>query len=342
MTQSSRPETTGPVPPPAELRPLPPKPVPAPVAESRPVITVRASVAPPPAARAEPLGEPLVLVGSPRLRSVPRAFPSAPGAPPDTVIDGGEIGGLTVRAASLRGDDHRHLCEPRQDSFALHRFPLTGRTGEPVLLACVADGVGSQPLSHLGSAAACRFLGEEIGRYADRLLDPAGEGDLNALCRELVTVVAARMEREAAVHEAAPKALSTTLVAGLFGPAQANGGRRVVLFAVGDSPAYLLRDGDFEPTFRAAGTDEMAGAPTFALPRVGDVEVMIYECVRPGGMILLCTDGLGNPMHAAPVRSQLAQWWRTGPPGLPAFFWQLSFRAQSFGDDRTAVCVWVD
>ena len=56
---------------------------------------------------------------------------------------------------------------------------------------------------------------------------------------------------------------------------------------------------------------------------------------------MVCTDGLSNPMRNAAVSSQLAQWWGRGTvPGMPEFGWQLSFRAKSYGDDRTAVCAW--
>ena len=58
-------------------------------------------------------------------------------------------------------------------------------------------------------------------------------------------------------------------------------------------------------------------------------------------MLIICTDGLSNPMRNQDVRAQLAQWWECDRiPGIAQFGWQLSFRAKSFGDDRTAICVW--
>jgi serine/threonine protein phosphatase PrpC len=282
-------------------------------------------------------GDPLVLVGNPRLGSTPRQFPTAPEAPPDSVIDGLEVAGLAVRAASLRGDDHRYYGEPRQDSFAVHALPTP--SGD-VLLACVADGVGSKPLSHLGSSALCRLLGQVVAPYAAEILDPDAEERVRPRLQSLITEASQLLDKEAAERREQPSALSTTLVAALFGPV-ADGHRRAVLFAVGDSPAFVLRDRIFEEPFGADDPVELAGSATAALPgKVGEVTVSIAD-LSAGDVVVLCTDGLGNPMKNLGVRDRVAEWWQDGPPGLPLFYWQLSFRAQSFGDDRTAVCVWV-
>lgn len=332
-----RPATADPVP--AEQPAARPAPPPPPAPEPRQHIPVQVVQQPPASARPAELGDPLVLVGKPRLASKPAAFTTAMDAPPDSVIDGGELDGLTVRAASLRGDEHRYYADPRQDAFAIR--PLTVEKGAAPLLVCVADGVGSQPLSHLGSAAVTRFLGQEIGPYAAKLLDPAAENGLRKRCTELIAHVSRRLELAAAKREKPAQALSTTLVAALIGPAGSGGHRRAVMFAVGDSPAYILREGQFEQIFGAGAADEMAGAATDALPsRIAEPSVMVAE-LGPGDVVVLCTDGLGNPMVNTDVSGQLARWWQGGPPSLPAFYWQMSFRAQSFGDDRTAVCVWI-
>ncbi|WP_027345045.1 protein phosphatase 2C domain-containing protein [Hamadaea tsunoensis] len=293
------------------------------------------AAAPPP--QASPLGEPVVLIGNPKLRSEPRAFPEIGERVPDSIVDGGEVDGLIVRAASLRGDDHRHYAETRQDSFGL--YAMTPVPGGPVFMAAVADGVGSETWSHIGSAAACRLLAEEIGGYAEAMLDPARENRLQDNCQELMDKVAGRLAMEADSRDLNKKQLSTTLVGCLFGPAAPV--RRAVMFAVGDSPAYVLRARDFQPVFTVE-QEEIASSGTNALPtQIGRVSVRVAELCA-GDMVLLCTDGLGNTMRTPAVRRQLAEWWgEPGVPGLPAYFWQLSFRAQSYGDDRTAVCVWV-
>jgi serine/threonine protein phosphatase PrpC len=328
---------------PVETKPRPAAaPVPeegTPQPEPRQQIPVRIKQPAPVAAGPAEVGEPLVVGEKPRLESRPGAFTTALDAPPDSAIDGGDLDGLVVRAASLRGDEHRYYADPRQDAFAIH--PLTTGKGATALLVCVADGVGSQPLSHLGSAAVTRILGQEIGPYAPKLLDPAAEGGLRKRCTEVITHVSQRLELEAANRQVPAQALSTTLVAALIGPVAGDDHRRAVMFAVGDSPAYILRDGHFEQIFGAGAADELAGTATDALPsRIAEPVVMVAD-LGPGDVTVLCTDGLGNPMVNDDVQAQLAAWWQGGPPSLPAFYWQMSFRAKSFGDDRTAVCVWI-
>lgn len=56
--------------------------------------------------------------------------------------------------------------------------------------------------------------------------------------------------------------------------------------------------------------------------------------------LVLCTDGLTGPMRNAQVKEQLVQWWSGPVPTALEFGWQLGFQAKSYGDDRTAVCVW--
>ncbi|BBH69919.1 hypothetical protein ACTI_66040 [Actinoplanes sp. OR16] len=307
-------------------------------AAAREQIPVRIQAEEPPPGPAE-LGEPMVLVGKPRLASRPGAFTAEPDAPPDSVIDGGDLEGLTVRAASLRGDEHRYYADPRQDAFAIG--PLVAGKNATALLVCVADGVGSQPKSHLGSAAVTRFLRQEITPYAEKLLDPTAESGLRKRCAEVTAHVSQRLEHEAAQRQVPARALSTTLVAALIGPDTGGGHHRAVLLAVGDSPAFMLRDGQFEQIFGQSAAGELAGAATEALPSRGAEPVVMVADLGPGDVLVLCTDGLGNPMANSSVSDQLVKWWQGGPPSLPAFFWQMSFRAQSFGDDRTAVCVWI-
>jgi serine/threonine protein phosphatase PrpC len=289
------------------------------------------------------LPQPPVLVGRPTLRSEPLALPTALDAVPDTMLDGACADGLTVRAASVRGDDHRSFGETRQDSFGLWMPPLAAGAGSshPRLLASVADGVGSQPRSHLGSGLVCRILGEEVGPHAESMLDPRQEGGLIDSCRRVVEAVSRRLQAEAIRRGQPPKALSTTVVAALFGGVT-DQGRRAVVFAVGDSSAYVLRAGTFQAVVDTGADADLAGGTTDALPdNVGSVLVQVLA-LSPGDVVVLCTDGLANPMRNDSVRQHLIDWWGHGAaPGLPGFLWQLSFRAKSFGDDRTAVCVWI-
>ena len=139
-----------------------------------------------------------------------------------------------------------------------------------------------------------------------------------------------------------PETLSTTLVAALVELTPLDRPRRAMVLRVGDSTAFVLRDGVFQECFPDAHKGEdVQESGTCALPgNPGTVEV---DTVMLGNddVLVLCTDGLSNPMHNDEVRAQLATWWSSGPvPGILEFGWQLAFRAKSYGDDRSVVCVW--
>ncbi|MFI0487228.1 protein phosphatase 2C domain-containing protein [Actinomadura sp. 9N215] len=335
----AQPEGAQPAQPAPPMQPAqPPPPVqPAPPVQPPPPVQGAPSVRLAPAAPHLP-GEPFE--SPPEYRrphpkgGVPRGLPRASAAVPDMVLDGADFDHLAVRAASLRGDEHRYYGEPRQDSVAL--WPMTLAGGD-ALLACVADGVGSQPNSHEGSALACALLREEIERSSARWtwehLD--------------VFAATARWIADAMVHHAErrnvpAKALSTTLVAAAVDLAPADGRHRFALLRLGDSTAFLLRDGvlgEIGPAGPSDGaildtaTDALPGDPRAVRTEVGEIGA--------GDVLVLCTDGLSNPMRSDEVREQLQGCWsRPDVPGVLEFGWQLGFRAKSFGDDRSAVCVW--
>jgi len=262
----------------------------------------------------------------------PVGLPRTVAVRPDTVIDGADLRGLTVRATSQRGDDHRYLSEVRQDSFGL--WTLRTPDGSEALLVCVADGVGSQPLSHRGSELACELLKDEVVARLPELLaaplDGTGWGPL-------VDQVARRMTEEINRAGGEPKAWSTTLTGALIDIAS----RRVHSFRVGDSIVYLLREGGFQALWDGKDGGEIAHNSTSALPSHYTGVQTAQEVLAEDEVLVVCTDGLADPMANADVRRLLFDHWTTeAVPGLLEFAWQVAFRAKSFSDDRTAVCVW--
>jgi serine/threonine protein phosphatase PrpC len=279
---------------------------------------------------------------NPRLGSDPADLPNPSVAVPDTVLDGAKLGGVTVRGASLRGDDHRYLAETRQDSMGIWAFRGSQAKTTDAILVCVADGVGSEPYSQVGSARACELLREEMETCYQELLSPELDDRVPRLCH----VLAGRLDRQltnvALQTGREPKSLSTTLVGALI---EADSGdpanRRCVVFAIGDSPAFVLRNGVFQPCFQDSHEGVISSTGTAALPSgFRTVETSVF-CIGMDDVLLICSDGLSNPMRNAPVEQTLATYWGCGEiPSLLEFGWQLSFRARSYGDDRTAVCVW--
>jgi serine/threonine protein phosphatase PrpC len=278
----------------------------------------------------------------PFLGPLPESPAAASGlAVPDTVLDGAEFPGLTIRGASLRGDDHHARQEVRQDSMGMWRV-TDGETA--AILVCAADGVGSQPLSHLGAAHACAALRDRAGRDVTELFAAPDGPALAGLCEHIVDDVGRAIDEVARRQEVDPKALSTTLAAALIedGPPE-DGERRYVILAVGDATAFVLRDGKFAGCLadRHDAGEPITSTGTWALPASVGPVATAAGTLGPRDMLMVCTDGMSNPMLNDDVRDRLAQWWGGDSiPGLPEFGWQLSYRVRTFSDDRTAVCVW--
>lgn len=189
------------------------------------------------------------------------------------------------------------------------------------------------------SGAAIRTALDEWGTQGAQIGpwdDPAVFG------RDIIGRVASGMFADAEARRIDSETLSTALVAAVVEIIPPDRPRRIVVLRVGDSTAYVLRNGFFHDCFEHfRKDDEIQGGATNAVPGyVGAVETGTV-LLGNGEVLVLCTDGLSNPMHNDEVRAQLAAWWGGDPvPGILEFGWQLEFGAKSYGDDRSAICVW--
>ncbi|GAA3071030.1 protein phosphatase 2C domain-containing protein [Streptosporangium carneum] len=264
--------------------------------------------------------DPLVIGRGPKTRPVTGVIPDATGKRPDSELDGADLPDLAVRAASVRGEDHRRRGTPRRDAMGLWQID------EARLLACVATGVADGELSHVGSADAC----SAAYRNLPGLLRHVERG---APAESFFADVAGDLRGRAERDRVTVDALGTALLVAVID----TGEHRAHVARVGDGAATLLRDGLWTPCLpEAAGAASSATLPGDA----ASVETATVD-LRRGDMLLLCTGGLARPLRGEQVSDQVSAWW-TQPttPSLPEFFWQLSFRAESHEDDRTAVCAW--
>ncbi|MFE3458130.1 protein phosphatase 2C domain-containing protein [Nocardiopsis aegyptia] len=266
-----------------------------------------------------------------------RGLPTMDWAVPDTVVDEADYPGLLLRAASLRGDKQRFQGKCRQDAFGLSELE---HEGERFVLACVADGVGSKSMSHRGANYACRLLGKAVADFLPGLLtDGASSHRSAAIARVLERIKHAMLP----LVSERPGELSTTLTVALVSLTPVGEPSRAVLFSVGDSPAYRLGEDGFEALTEVDESGPVMDSTTDALP-VNFEAAFETECeLKPGQMLLLCTDGLSGPMSGSTdVSDRLAQWWGgASVPGRLEFGCQMDFQAKSYDDDRTAVCLWV-
>lgn len=272
------------------------------------------------------LPEPLVIGRPSRFRIEAGELPDLDVACPDTVLDAATAPGLVIRAASVRGDAHRYNAQPRQDAMGLWR------TSERIVLACVADGLGSAELSHLGAATACGAARE--------YLRVRPEEELRESVERYFARIAKAVTDEADRRGVPAGELGTTFLAAAIELGANGAPHRAWLMRVGDCEAMLLHKGVWAPYFDNGREGEVTSSVTLALPDHADRVEIRTLLLDPGDMLLLCTDGLAKPMHGDEVKDRLAEWWGKEPPSMTEFLWQFSFRARTHDDDRTAVCIW--
>ncbi|MFD9373046.1 protein phosphatase 2C domain-containing protein [Streptomyces sp. NPDC060020] len=259
---------------------------------------------------------------------------------PDIALDGARYGRLTVRGASVKGDLHRYRGEQRQDAMLLTQV---GDGADELLFLAVADGVGSAAKSHLGAHRACRLASWAVGKWHAELSEALRTGDragLDQTVDKVVSLVNAQLFKHAGADD--PGMYATTLRCLLVPTAPER--RERVYFGVGDGGLFRARSGAWEnlqEPWGSPGSDDVIDTGTAALPSESSKAVVQWLTTEPGDLLMICTDGLSNPMNEPRVQEFLLTHWAFGKvPGLTEFLWQAQVRAKSYDDDRSAVCVW--
>jgi hypothetical protein len=272
-----------------------------------------------------------VLEGGSSAGRAPWRLPTRPG-PPGAVVDGGRVGGLDVRAASIVGPAHR-CDEPaavRQDAYALaqdgHRTHL---------VIAVADGLSSGTHSDVGARIAVSTASRELVAALDRGGDPSFDA------RRLFSVVAGEIVGTGRDRGLAERDLCCLLVVAVV-PIRPDpdGGRRVWTAQIGDLSVWTLgRQWQQETGPHKSGLDR--NTVTAVLPFHPDAVVTAELVVPAGHRLAVVTDGVGDLLcDVASAKGFLAARWGAGPPHPAAFLADLSVDAPGQDDDRTAVVVW--
>jgi serine/threonine protein phosphatase PrpC len=261
---------------------------------------------------------------------------------PDTVLDGAAVGPFEVRAASIRGDAHRYHGEPRQDSLCVG---VLGTPGRDLLVLAVADGVGSQPRSQIGSTRVCQLLLPHLEACAAELDESLGRRDEMGFAVH-VNAALANARQQFLADISYPAVQYSTTVRALVVPLnpliRARG-----FFAIGDGGLARLRAGSWDLELEATTmVDDARGVirtATDAFPNGYDhVEASLLLDVEPGDVLVLCTDGLSTPLkQEAELRDFLSVRWSGGEvPGTSDFLWEAQARSRTYDDDRTVICLW--
>lgn len=274
-------------------------------------------------------------------KSIDEIFRSSPYRP-DTILDGWSTERFAVRAASIRGNLHRYEGSPRQDDFSIQL-----RHSDCLLSVAVADGVSAANQSHIGAAVAVRYATQWIAQKADlnrhELLD----------WKELISSTAWAIVDQAAnilgldasnSADRAEEIMATTLVCAAIFPHGNDGHLRAILTAVGDSGAWVLNHSGYRVVAASKGINEdgITSSAVSGLPRVPEKPAVIEVDLEPGDVLLLGTDGFGDPLGSG--KGQIGDTFKSllcnGLPSLTEFIHYLDFSKDTFDDDRTLVAIW--
>ncbi|MFD9318243.1 protein phosphatase 2C domain-containing protein [Streptomyces sp. NPDC060053] len=286
----------------------------------------------------------------------------------DTVLDGARYGTWALRAASVRGDSARYRGEPRRDSLLTARF---GTGEQALILVALATGARATPGAHRAAAEVCRWIGRAVGRSHVRLAEDiraARRGDLKSGLHRLTDRSLGRLRAGAAEQGLEPDEYAATLRCLLLPADPAC--RTRVFFGVGAGGLFRLRGGvwrDIEPRVGAVAGEPVVGFGSLpAETPEGDRLTMDLgittppnpydpdpepprepfrfraSVARPGDTLLMCSDGLAEPLRGEPELSGYltGRWSGQAPPGLAAFLADTQVRVKGYADDRTAAAVW--
>ncbi|MGK5501545.1 protein phosphatase 2C domain-containing protein, partial [Streptomyces sp. URMC 125] len=311
---------------------------------------VRPETAPASPAPGPPAAEPFAL---------PAADPAGlPHLPSDTALDGARYGPFTLRAVSTRGDGARRRGEPRREALLTARF---GDGDEALVLVALAAGTGTGTAAHRAARELCHHIGASVGRSHARLSEDIREarrGALKSGLHRLTGRAYGRLRADAGARGAEAGA-STAAVRCLLLPVDPRCRIRV-FFGVGEGGLFRLRDGawqDIEPGGHGTRAREAAAAPgaeasgaaggdggTTAAgpsPMPGPFRFRA-SLARPGDTLLLCGEGLAEPVLGAEgFADRLAgRWSGARPPGPAGFLADVRPDAGEHEEDRTAAAVW--
>jgi hypothetical protein len=250
--------------------------------------------------------------------------PPAEPWPADIAASEYVIGSLVIRAASVRGVQHRDCAEPRQDAFG-----IVYDTATQTLLVVVCDGLGSMKYSHEAAAFVCRQLPSAYltGGWSTAIL---------AISDDLV-----EYSHGWDTRSAGDPPMATTVVAAAIRCEDDQ--LQVDLGWCGDSEAWHLAANSTWTPLTSETAPDVSGFGTSGVEAIPSSDPRSFErrvTVNDGALFLM-TDGIAKPLAMRDdTKRALADWWAM-PPNPYQFARQVAFGQKSFMDDRTAVGIWI-
>ena len=268
---------------------------------------------------------------------------------PDTVLDGVVLRAddgspaMQLRAASVRGRAHRYDARARQDAYA---YRCDGR----FVVAAVADGLSSAPLSHVAadivSRHGCHLIAQLLQTSPPQALD--WSEILQVLATKVINSGRTLLRHLPDAEDLSPIQmaghLSTTALFAIVEMHPVDGIRPMHVFAHGDSSSWILRSGrHWEPLQLVKNQGTMlASSRTQGIPVVpAQAPPAVQTKLADSDTLLLITDGIGDPLGdgTGSVGAFLAEKWQHPPEPLE-FAAHVDFARRSHDDDRTAIALW--
>ncbi|WP_165444610.1 protein phosphatase 2C domain-containing protein [[Pseudopropionibacterium] massiliense] len=284
------------------------------------------------------------------LRILPSVGSKLAGAfVPDSIVDSGIVSdSVSIGVVSIKGASHHLSGIPRQDAYAI------GSDDSWVVIG-IADGVSEGKLSHVAASEATRVAVTEAVR-ALAASDPADVSwsEVGRKVREAIRTLGKRRAQQQVGPDDTVQEISDRTIARLMSTtcdllitpnARKDDSLRVWRVRIsGDGSLYVLDpvqgwgllDSGKDPA--SSTVDNSVSDP---LPIGGEhPDVESWE-LRPGQVIILCTDGFGDVIGegARPVGRYLFDAWQQ-PLDTTQLLYTSSFVNTNADDDRTAAIVW--
>ncbi|MCH6163259.1 protein phosphatase 2C domain-containing protein [Streptomyces marispadix] len=263
----------------------------------------------------------------PTYEAEPATFPAADAASlselvPDTVLDGAHYGGLTLRAASLRGDSARHRGALRRDALLTARF---GSGESALLLVAVAAGGRAATGGHRAAREICQSIGSVVGRSHARLAEDIRadrRGALKSGLQRLTERCYGKLRAQAAALDMRPEEYTADLRCLLLSADPRC--RTRVFFGAGAGGLFRLRSGQWQDIENDPGAEGLPGVQGGGLPGQGAGDsgtdsALEVDTLDPSE--LGDPAALSVPVGRAEPRQQRADRQPRGstPPGGPGF-----------------------
>lgn len=230
---------------------------------------------------------------------------------------------VQVRSVSLRGHAHRYDGSIRQDAMA-HSL-LENWVG-----LAVADGLGSERMSHVGAALAAKEATTEneiraLAAWTDEIYECTS-------IRRSFVAVAEELGSGLPISE-----LRSTLTVAVV-EAAGDGELQAVVAQVGDSEPWLLRDEELVPLFpRPRGDSGLASSAVCPLPDSLQARVTRIG-LKAGDQLLLTTDGVGHLLaNDNKYRRALVGLLSAAAPTPASLMAVVDAPVKTYDDDRTLI-----